>query len=67
MGGGHLAAQFHEQGLLDELILMMAPVILTDGAPLFTSSIVKPPLRVVSVKPYPQGFIQVHLQVQKSE
>lgn len=65
VGGGHLAAQFHEHGLLDEMILTMAPVILAAGAPLFTGSIIKPPLRVLSVKPYPEGFVQMHLQVQK--
>lgn len=66
VGGGHLAAQFHEHGLLDEMILTIAPVILAAGAPLFTASIIKPPLRVMSVKPYPEGFVQLHLQVQKS-
>lgn len=65
VGGGHLAAQFHEHGLLDEMIITIAPVILAAGAPLFTASIVKPPLRVLSVKPYPEGFVQIHLQVQK--
>lgn len=67
VGGGHLAAQFHEQGLLDELIITLTPVILTAGAPLFTSSIITPPLRVLSVKPYPEGFVQMHLQVQKEK
>ena len=66
VGGGHLAAQFHERGLLDEMIITIAPVILAAGAPLFTASIVNPPLRVVSVKPYPEGFVQMHLQVQKN-
>lgn len=66
VGGGHLAAQFHEQGLLDEFIITMAPVFLTAGAPIFTAKIDKPPLHVVSVKHYPQGFIQVHLRVEKS-
>ena len=67
VGGGHLAAQFHEQGLLDELIITLTPVILTAGAPLFTSTIITPPLRVLSVKPYPEGFVQMHLQVQKEK
>lgn len=66
VGGGHLAAQFHKQGLLDELIVTMAPVILAGGSPLFTESIVKPPLKVISVKPYPEGFVQMHLQVAKT-
>ena len=65
VGGGNLAAQFHEHGLLDEMIVTIAPVILTDGYPLFTSTIIKPPLRVVSVKPYSDGLVQLRLEVQK--
>jgi dihydrofolate reductase len=65
VGGGHLAAQFHEHGLLDEMIITIAPVILAAGAPLFTASIVKPPLRVVSVKQYAEGLVQMHLQVER--
>ncbi len=35
VGGGDLACQFAERGLLDELVLMIAPVTLGSGAPLF--------------------------------
>jgi dihydrofolate reductase len=35
VGGGDLAAQFAEQGLLDELVLSIAPVTLGAGRPLF--------------------------------
>ena len=35
VGGGDLAAQFAEHGLLDELILSIAPVTLGAGRPLF--------------------------------
>jgi dihydrofolate reductase len=34
VGGGNLVGQFVDQGLLDEIILGMAPVLLGDGAPL---------------------------------
>ena len=36
VGGGELAGQFAEAGLLDEVIVYIAPVFLGDGAPLFT-------------------------------
>jgi dihydrofolate reductase len=35
VGGGDLAAQFAEHGLLDELIVSIAPVMLGSGRPLF--------------------------------
>jgi len=63
VGGGNLAAQFHEQGLLNEMIVAMTPVMLPEGYPLFTASIVKPPLRLLDVKRIGDSFIQVHLQV----
>ena len=34
MGGGDLVGQFHDAGLLDEIILGMTPVTLGAGAPL---------------------------------
>ena len=35
VGGGDLAAQFADAGLLDEVIVYIAPVFLGAGAPLF--------------------------------
>jgi dihydrofolate reductase len=34
VGGGDLAGQFADEGLLDEVIVSIAPVTLGDGAPL---------------------------------
>ena len=36
VGGGDLAAQFADAGLLDEIIVYIAPVFLGEGAPLYT-------------------------------
>src|SRR5690606_5157657 len=60
VGGGELVGQFHDHGLLDEIIAWMAPVILGSGAPLLPRSITQPPLRLVSATP--QGGIFVRLQ-----
>lgn len=63
-GGGDLAAQFHAEGLLDEIVVTIAPVILAGGAPLFTRRIVEPPLKVVGVTPHGNGLTELRLEVQ---
>lgn len=63
VGGGDMAGQFHEAGLLDEMILTLAPVILADGAPVFTRPIDSPPLRVVEVRPQAGGLTTMRLEV----
>lgn len=49
VGGGALAGQFHDHGLLDELIVQVTPVTLGGGAPLLPRRIASPPLRLLSV------------------
>lgn len=65
-GGGDLAGQFFDQGLLDEIIVQITPVTLGGGAPLFPRRIDKPPLRVASVTPYESGMVEVRYEVPRS-
>lgn len=50
IGGGDLVGQFHDHGLLDEIIVTMAPVTLGAGKPLLPRAITTPPLRLVETR-----------------
>jgi dihydrofolate reductase len=63
VGGGELAGRFYDHGLLDELIVQVAAVTLGGGAPLFPRAITTPPLRLVSVTPFGEGFAELRYEV----
>ena len=63
MGGGDLAGQFHDHGLLDEIIVTIASVTLGSGAPLLPREIVTPPLRLVSVRAIGEAFAELRYEV----
>lgn len=56
VGGGDLVGQFHDQGLLDEVILGVAPVMLGAGAPLLPRRITSPPLKLTGVQKHGDVF-----------
>jgi len=66
VGGGDLAGQFYDQGLLDELIVTVASVTLGSGFPLLPRRIVNPPLRLVSVQQYGDAFAQLRYEVRRT-
>lgn len=55
-GGGDLVGQFHDRGLLDEIIVSVAPVMLASGAPLLPRSITTPPLKLLHVEQHGDVF-----------
>lgn len=65
VGGGDLVGQFYDQGLLDELILSIAPVTLGSGAPLLPRNICTPALKLVSCKPIACSFMEARYEVIK--
>jgi dihydrofolate reductase len=63
VGGGELAAQFYDYGLLDELFVQVGSVTLGAGKPLLPRTITSPPFRLVSVRAVGTGFAELHYEV----
>lgn len=66
VGGGDLAGQFYDAGLLDELIVQIGSVTLGRGKPLFPRRALSPRLRLVSVKQMGITMVEVRYEVDNS-
>ena len=63
VGGGGLAGQFHDAGLLDELIVQVGSVTLGAGKPLFPRRLLSPCLRLDSVRQMGTSMVELRYQV----
>ena len=63
MGGGEIIASFLDVGAIDELVISIVPVFIGDGIPLIARRHRRVPLSLRSVKPFPDGVVQVHYDV----
>jgi dihydrofolate reductase len=63
VGGGELVGQFHDHGLLDELVVTIGSVTLGAGSPLLPRAITTPPLVLESALAMPPGFVQLRYRV----
>lgn len=63
VGGGDLAGQFHDVGLLDEILVQVCSVTLERGKPLFPRRLTQPPLTLVSVRQVGSGFAELRYAI----
>jgi dihydrofolate reductase len=63
VGGGDLVGQFHDAGLLDEVIVQVASVTLGAGRPLLPRRITQPPLKLASARAIGPGFAELRYAV----
>ncbi|MEN1760932.1 dihydrofolate reductase family protein [Anoxynatronum sibiricum] len=63
VGGGDLAVQFYDAGLLDEIIITVASVTLGGGVPFFPRR-TDMPLKLLSVKQYGRAFAELRYEIQ---
>jgi dihydrofolate reductase len=60
MGGGELIASFLDEDAIDEFIVTVVPIFIGEGIPLIAPRHLEVPLKLRSVKPFPDGVVQVH-------
>ncbi len=66
MGGGIVAQQFLERGLIDEIRLTVVPIILGRGIRLFDRQSKEIALSVTEVKQYEKGLIELSYEITKA-
>ena len=66
VGGGDLAGQFYDAGLLDEIIVQIGSATLGKGKPLFPRRVLSPSLRLVSVRQMGSGMAELRYEVQQA-
>lgn len=66
MGGGDLAGQFFDAGLLDEIIIQIGSVSLAHGKPVFPRRVFSPALQLVSVTHINEGMAELRYKIHKA-
>ncbi|MBK8163130.1 MAG: dihydrofolate reductase family protein [Gammaproteobacteria bacterium] len=67
VGGGELIGQFHDAGLLDEIIVQVGSVTLGAGRPLLPRRIAFPPLSLTSARAIGPGFAELRYDVPRAD
>ncbi len=65
VGGGDLAGQFHDAGLLDELIIQIGSATLGSGKPLFPRRVLSPVLQLTSVQQPGKNMVELRYSIQR--
>ena len=65
VGGGDLAGQFYDAGLLDEIIVQFGAVTLGKGKSLLPRRILSPVLRMTTIRQMGERMVELRFEVQK--
>ncbi len=65
MGGGGIIASFLDAGEIDEFIIHVIPTFIGEGIPLIAPKNRDVPLKLLSVRDYPDGVVRLHYAVER--
>jgi len=64
VGGGELARDFRQAGLINEYVVSIIPVLLGSGAPMIATDEGLDELSMTSVNTFPSGLVQIRYRVE---
>lgn len=65
IGGGNVASQFADRGLLDELLVTVVPVILGTGKPLFDRRLPGGPMQLMGTRVFDSGMVELRYEISR--
>ncbi|MGH2776964.1 MAG: dihydrofolate reductase family protein [Actinomycetota bacterium] len=63
IGGGKVASQFADKGLLDELLVTVVPVVLGAGKPLFDRRLPGGPIQLTGTRAFDSGMVELRYEI----
>jgi dihydrofolate reductase len=63
VGGGNVASQFADEGLLDEVEVTVVPVVLGGGKPLFERRLASGPMQLERAIPRASGMVELRFSI----
>jgi dihydrofolate reductase len=65
VGGGNVASQFADEGLLDELLVTVVPVVLGEGKPLFDRRLPGGPIQLTGTTTFDTGMVELRYEIRR--
>ena len=63
VGGGNVASQFADEGLLDEVLVTVVPVVLGDGKPLVGRRLPGGAMRLTGTRAFDNGMVELRYEI----
>lgn len=65
VGGGNVASQFADEGLLDEVLVTVVPVVLGAGKPLFNHRLPGGAMQLVGTRAFNTGMVELRYEIRR--
>jgi dihydrofolate reductase len=65
IGGGIVASQFADAGLLDDLLVTVVPVVLGEGKPLFDRRLPGSPMQLTGTRAFDTGMVELRYEIRR--